>query len=171
MVIKKVLVKDLLKLQEISRKTFYETFSDDNSEDNIKKYLENGLSYERLKSELKDTNSEFYFANQDSKIIGYLKLNFGTSQTELQDNKALEIERIYVLKDYINKGIGQTLLNKAVDRARDEKLAYAWLGVWEKNHNAIEFYKKNGFTEFDNHVFHLGDDPQIDIMMKLHLDQ
>ena len=34
---------------------------------------------------------------------------------------------------------------------------------------AVEFYKKNGFVEFDKHIFKLGDDLQTDIMMKLAL--
>jgi len=43
---------------------------------------------------------------------------------------------------------------------------YVWLGVWEENLRAISFYKKNGFEEFDKHIFKLGDDEQTDIMMK-----
>jgi diamine N-acetyltransferase len=41
------------------------------------------------------------------------------------------------------------------------------LGVWEKNPRAISFYKKNGFIEFDPHIFKLGDEELTDIMMKL----
>ena len=46
---------------------------------------------------------------------------------------------------------------------------YIWLGVWEKNTKAIRFYKKNGFIEFDKHIFNLGNDEQTDIMMKFRL--
>jgi len=41
--------------------------------------------------------------------------------------------------------------------------------VWEENPRAINFYKKNGFVEFDKHIFVLGDDEQTDIMMRLDL--
>jgi len=44
---------------------------------------------------------------------------------------------------------------------------YAWLGVWEENHRAIQFYAKNGFVTFDKHVFTLGDEQQTDLLMKL----
>jgi ribosomal protein S18 acetylase RimI-like enzyme len=43
---------------------------------------------------------------------------------------------------------------------------YVWLGVWEENSRAINFYKKNGFIEFDKHIFKLGDAEQTDIMMR-----
>lgn len=168
--IKKVTLNDIDQLQKIGRQTFYETFSEGNTEENMTKYLDEGFSIEKLTTELSDKNAEFYFATLDNKVIGYLKLNFGQSQTELQDDKALEIERIYVLKDFHGKSVGQLLYNKAIQIARQKCADYVWLGVWEENPRAINFYKKNGFAEFDKHVFKLGNDEQIDIMMKLKLN-
>jgi ribosomal protein S18 acetylase RimI-like enzyme len=165
--INKIGIAELIQLQEIGRQTFSETFSAGNSEENMKNYLEEGFSEEKLSQELNDPNTAFYFATQDDVVIGYLKLNFGASQTELQDEGALEIERIYVLKDFHGKSVGQVLYNKAIDIAKEKKAKYVWLGVWEENPRAISFYKKNGFVEFDKHIFILGDDEQTDIMMKL----
>jgi ribosomal protein S18 acetylase RimI-like enzyme len=85
----------------------------------------------------------------------------------LKDKTALEIERIYVLKDFHGKSVGQMLYKKALEIAQMKKVSYVWLGVWEENPRAISFYKKNGFVEFDKHIFKLGDDEQTDIMMKL----
>lgn len=58
---------------------------------------------------------------------------------------------------------------KAMQIARQTNADYVWLGVWEKNPRAINFYKKNGFVEFDKHIFKLGNDEQTDIMMRLQL--
>ena len=41
-----------------------------------------------------------------------------------------------------------------------------WLGVWEHNPKAIEFYKRCGFEVFDKHIFVLGNDPQNDLLMR-----
>lgn len=160
---------DIDQLQKIGRQTFLETFSESNSEDNMKSYLEEGFSKEKLIGELNDENSEFYFAILDNLVIGYLKINFGESQTELKDSKALEIERIYVSKEFHGKSVGQLLYDKAIQIAKQKNAAYIWLGVWEENLRAISFYKKNGFIEFDKHIFRLGNDEQTDIMMKLKL--
>ncbi len=165
--IKKVSLDEIAQLQKIGRQTFFETFAEGNTEENMKTYLEEGFSLEKLTSELTDTNSNFYFASSENEIIGYLKLNFGQSQTELKDSKALEIERIYVLKEFHGKKIGQLLYEKAIQIAKQTNATYVWLGVWEENPRAIGFYKKNGFVEFDKHIFKLGDDEQTDIMMKL----
>ncbi|MBK8081324.1 MAG: GNAT family N-acetyltransferase [Saprospiraceae bacterium] len=167
---RKISSDDLEMLQKIGRKTFEETFSESNSEENMKNYLEEGFSEGKLTAELNDNNAEFYFAIWKDEVIGYLKVNFGESQTELKDDRALEIERIYVLKEFHGKRVGQILFNKAIEIAKQKRVDYVWLGVWEENPRAINFYRKNGFVEFDKHVFKLGNDEQTDIMMKMKLE-
>lgn len=169
--IQKVTLNDIDQLQKIGRQTFSETFSGDNSEEDMKKYLDENFSVEKLTDELNNKNSEFYFAKLENTVIGYLKLNFGESQTELKDNKALEIERIYVPKEFHGQSVGQILYEKAIQVAKQKDVDYVWLGVWEENLRALSFYKKNGFTEFDKHIFKLGNDEQTDIMMKLQLKE
>lgn len=169
MEIKKVDIQDWQKLQQIGRQTFFETFSGNNSEENMKSYLDNSFSEQRLKMELENKHSEFYFIEDNNIVVGYLKLNYADAQTEIKDSKSLEIERIYVLKEYQGKKVGQTLYEKAIQIAKNMNMEYVWLGVWEKNIKAINFYKKNGFVEFDKHIFILGDDKQVDIMMKLEI--
>ena len=168
--VKQATLNDIDQLQEIGRQTFYETFASSNTDDDMQKYLNESFSEIKLTSELTDPNSEFYFAVLDNKAIGYLKINSGQSQTELKDDKALEIERIYVSKEFHGKKVGQILYDQAIKIARQKDVDYVWLGVWEENARAISFYKKNGFIEFDKHVFKLGNDEQTDIMMKLKIN-
>ena len=169
LIIKKAQSTDIALLQLIGRQTFNETFAAGNTEENMHKYLEEDFSEEKLLTELTDKNAEFYFAFLEDEVIGYLKINYGQSQTELKDDKALEIERIYVLKAFHGKQVGQILYDKAISLAQEHNAEYVWLGVWEENPRAINFYKKNGFAEFDKHIFKLGEDEQTDIMMKLKL--
>jgi ribosomal protein S18 acetylase RimI-like enzyme len=163
----KITKDEILDLQKIGRQTFYETFSESNTEENMKKYLAEGFSIDKLRDELNNENAEFYFAKLDNEVVGYLKLNLGQSQTELKNDNSLEIERIYVLKEFHGKKVGQILYDKAIEIAKQKRVNYVWLGVWEENPRAINFYKKNGFKEFDKHIFKLGNDEQTDIMMKL----
>lgn len=160
---------DIEQLQLIGKQTFQETFSAKNSEEDMQKYLKEAFSFTKLTNEVQDKNTLFYFAKLHNKVIGYLKLNHGKSQTELKNDKALEIERIYVLKDFYGKQVGQMLYEKAIELAKAKNKEYVWLGVWEHNPRAIRFYEKNGFISFDKHIFKLGNDEQTDIMMKLKL--
>lgn len=167
--LERVKLEDWRVLQKIGRETFKETFESGNTEENMRDYLANGFSEEKLKSELNNPGSIFYFAQIGSIVSGYLKVNFSDAQTELRDESGMEIERIYVLKELHGKKVGQLLFEKALDLAKQSEKKFVWLGVWEENPRAIQFYKKNGFEEFDKHVFIIGDDEQTDIMMRLDL--
>jgi len=164
--IRKATTEDIELLQDISIKTFTQAFSADNSEENMRMYLEEAFNKETLTQELGNANSAFYFAKDGDRIIGYMKVNFGQAQTELKDEGSVELERIYALEEYYGKGVGPMLYNNALQIAIQAKADYLWLGVWEFNHRAIRFYTKNGFTQFDKHIFRVGNDNQTDIMMK-----
>ncbi len=159
-------IEEISKLQQISRQTFAETFEASNTQENMRKYLDEAYSLEKLAEELKAPDVYFYFAKEGEEVIGYLKLNAGASQTELKDKKALEIERIYVLNQWQGKKVGKLLYDKAIEVANELNAEYVWLGVWEENTRAIGFYERQGFVAFDKHIFRLGQDEQMDIMMK-----
>ena len=162
-------INEVNQLRDISVQTFTETFANQNSESDMQKYVSENLSIEQLSKELNTKGSSFYFLKLNSDIIGYLKLNTGEAQTELKNNISLEIERIYVKQEFHGKQFGQLLLDKAIEIAKENRHHYIWLAVWELNLKAIAFYKKHNFEEFDKHFFKLGDDEQIDLMMKLEL--
>lgn len=167
MKIRKLNIDDLETLRNLSIQTFKETFEEVNTEEDMQKYLDENLSIKKLKTELENPNSEFYFAENNDEILGYLKLNFKDAQTEKLAENHFEIERIYVLKAFLGQKIGQILFDKAIEIGREKNLEYVWLGVWEENHRAIRFYEKNGFEIFGKHDFVLGEDVQTDLLMKM----
>jgi ribosomal protein S18 acetylase RimI-like enzyme len=167
--IRNITVADLPHLIDISRQTFFETFADFNTGENMNQYLSESFNDERLTSELLNANSEFYFAEVSGLPAGYLKVNFGDAQTDIHGKNAMELERIYVLKEFHGKQVGQILLDKTLQIARNANVDYVWFGVWEHNHRAKKFYAKNGFIEFGRHDFWLGNDKQTDLMMRLEM--
>lgn len=168
--IRKATSADTEMLLAIGKQTFFEKFTENNSEENMLKYALEAYTFEKIASEVNNPNSQFYLATLNSQTVGYLKINFGIAQTELQDSQALELERIYVLKEFQGKKIGQQLFDKTLEIAKQAKLNYVWLGVWEENSTAIKFYEKNRLKAFSKHVFMLGNDAQTDIMMKIELN-
>jgi ribosomal protein S18 acetylase RimI-like enzyme len=167
--IKKVSLSDLEPLQSICKKTFVETFADLNTPENIENYLQQNFSVAQLSSEINNPNSDFYLAFSESEPIGYLKINFKDAQTEDITDNSLEIQRIYVAQAFHGKKMGQLLLDNVLTIAKQTAVDYIWLGVWEENHRAIQFYTKNGFEVFDKHIFILGDDEQTDLLMRFKL--
>ncbi|MFY3790163.1 GNAT family N-acetyltransferase [Ureibacillus sp. MALMAid1270] len=163
--IKKCNHEDLKTLQEISIETFYETFKDQNTAENMNAYLENAFQLEKLESELSIPFSQFFFVCVEDEVAGYLKVNTDEAQSEKEGNDSLEVERIYVRKKFQKHGLGKVLLNKAIEIAVEQSKRKVWLGVWEKNENAIAFYEKMGFIKTGSHSFQMGDEEQLDWIM------
>ncbi len=157
---------DVEALQLLGKETFSEAFADSNTAEDMKKYLDENFTEEKIAAELNNPDSQFFIAWDGQHAIGYLKLNSGNAQTDLQEDSSLEIERIYVKSKYHGKKVGQYLYEKALEIARAQHKSSIWLGVWEENPRAIRFYEKNGFVAFDKHLFKVGDDEQTDIMMR-----
>jgi ribosomal protein S18 acetylase RimI-like enzyme len=167
--INKASISELDIIQKISIQTFTDTFSAQNTSENMANYIRDNFNLETLKSELKNPDSAFYIATSEKETVGYLKINFGNSQTEKQKENTLEIHRIYVLETFHGKKVGQLLLDEAIKIAQETNIDSIWLGVWEENHKALRFYTKNGFVEFDKHIFILGDEVQTDLLMQLEI--
>jgi ribosomal protein S18 acetylase RimI-like enzyme len=163
--IKKCTFEDLGLLQEISVETFNETFKNHNSPENMKAYLEKAFNLKQLEEELSNISSEFFFIYSNEEIGGYLKINTNDAQTEILGKESIEIERIYIRKKLHKQGLGKYLINKAIEIAIERKKEKIWLGVWEKNENAITFYKKMEFVQTGIHSFYMGDEEQIDFIM------
>lgn len=166
--LKKCTIEDLRKLREISYQTFDETFKDQNSPENMKTYLEQAFNLKQLEKELSNVSSQFFFVYYNDEVAGYLKVNINDAQSEEMGDESLEMERIYIKNKFQRHGLGKYLLDKAMEIVIERNKKKIWLGVWEKNENAIAFYKKMGFVHTGSHAFYMGDEEQIDlIMMKI----
>ena len=156
---------DLHILQKISSETFNETFEHQNSPENMNAYMERAFNLKQLEKELTNISSKFFFVYFENEVAGYLKVNTNDAQSEEMGDESLEIERVYIKKKYQKHGLGKCLLNKSLDIALECHKKKVWLGVWEKNENAIAFYIKMGFVQTGAHSFYMGDEEQIDFIM------
>ncbi|SFD64263.1 spermine/spermidine N-acetyltransferase [Bacillus sp. OV194] len=163
--IKKCTLEDSRELQEISYETFNETFKHQNSIENMNAYLEKAFNLKQLEKELSNISSQFFFVYFNNEVAGYLKVNINNAQSEEMGEESLEIERIYLMDKFQKHGLGKYLLNKANEIAMECGKKKIWLGVWEKNENAIAFYRKMGFVQSEAHSFYMGDEEQMDFIM------
>jgi diamine N-acetyltransferase len=163
--LKRCTLEDLRTLQEISYETFNDTFQHQNTPENMSSYLERAFNLKKLEKELSTISSDFFFAYFNNEVAGYLKVNTNDAQSEKMGSESLEIERIYIKNKFQKLGVGKYLLNKAVEIALERDKKKIWLGVWEKNENAIAFYEEMGFVQTGAHSFYMGDEEQIDFIM------
>lgn len=158
--------EQLTRLREISIETYRDTFIDSNSETLMQRYLSEALSPEKLQAELNNADSRFYFIHCEKQVAGFLKVNMAEAQTDIGDLNALEIERFYIRKTFLRRGLGKQLMNFAADLAKQGGKEYLWLGVWEGNFPARHFYRQMGFEQIGSHPFDMGGDIQTDLVLK-----
>jgi len=162
--------KDAELIANLSRETFYNTFAAVNSKKDMDKFMNESFNKEKLVAEVDAPGNIFLLAytgnESSSRVIGYARLRENNNPEELKGVPTLEIARIYVVTDSIGKGVGRELMQRSLDIAKEKDKQFVWLGVWEKNQKAIDFYSKWGFEKFSDHQFILGDDVQNDWLMK-----
>ena len=156
---------DAFDIASFSQKSFYESFADQNSKEDMDKFMLN-FSMEVLMAEVTSGLHTFFVARKDGRIAGYIKLTDLNDPEEGVVDNSIELARIYVDQQVLGHGIGGLLMQKGLEFAKDKKFEEIWLGVWEHNYNAQAFYKKWGFERFSEHVFMLGDDAQNDWLLK-----
>ena len=162
-------MEDLPIVKSLSETTFIDSFGEDNNEEDLKAYLLENFSVEKLEKELRNQYSRYYIVLFHGEPAGYMKVNFEGAHTEKNYGNSLEVQRIYVLKKFLGRKIGKSLMEKAMEIGRSGNLDYLWLGVWERNTSAIGFYERMGFKKIGEHIFVIGNDKQLDYLMKLEL--
>ncbi len=156
-------------IADLSRKTFYETFSPVNTEENMRIYLDEQHPREKQMAEVGAPGRIFLLAYAGDAVAGYASLRESEPPPGLQGESTLEIGQLYSEQRMIGKGVGTALMQACLDIAREKGRQWIWLGVWSENHRAKAFYAKWGFEPFGEHIFILGLDAQVDWWMRLRL--
>jgi len=151
---------------DLSRQTFYESFAGDNTKENMDKFMNEQFTKEKLINEVQQPWHLFFLAYIKDEPVGYVKLRDGSVPLQLDARSCLEIARIYSVQKTIGRGVGKKLMQTCHDIAKQQGKKILWLGVWEANQRAIDFYTKWGFEKFGDQKFVLGDDIQTDWLMK-----
>ena len=162
-------IADAQLLSRLGATTFSDTFAKDNTPENLAAYLKSSFSPEIQLKELAEPDVIFLIAEYEGIPIGYAQLILESKDEVIKGLQPLEIRRIYASQEHLGKGVGKELMQATIREAQQRSCDSIWLGVWEKNQRAIDFYKKWGFREVGTHIFSVGDDPQTDFIMELNL--
>lgn len=158
-------------LRELEVETYGDTFGPYIADADMEDYYQTVLSLEQIEKDLLDPESETYFVlNEDQEICGFLKINWGQAQIEpVEMDKSFEIQRIYVKKECQGAGFSKEMFTFALDQAKSRGFEWAWLGVWERNFKAQDFYYRFGFERFSEHQYITGDTVDTDWLLRKHL--
>jgi GNAT superfamily N-acetyltransferase len=164
---RRITLEDVPALSFIAKKTFYDTFTGTCTEDDMVHFLEQYYNETSLANEVADSTMEYFFAEMEEEIVGYILFTNGTEDfAEIHGSTALELKRFYISKEYHGKGAAQQMMNFFLDHAKAQGYDTAFLGVWEFNSRAQKFYSKFDFKLTGHkHDFPIGNTPQTDVYM------
>ncbi len=86
-------------------------------------------------------NSVYYVVEIDGKVMG----GCGVAQLPGEKDAVCELQRLFLLKEVRSKGIGQALMDKCIDFAKQKGYQLMYLETFPNMIEAIGLYKKNGF--------------------------
>ena len=162
-------ITDTWLISEIARKTFMETYGEMNTPENMEAYLNAQFSEDKISEELQNSHARYFIAFLDDIPVAFTKVRDDRHVSKLEQTRALEVQRIYVLQEYQGFRIGKAMLDMVKSLASAEAYQTIWLQVWQKNNKAIRFYQKAGFIVFETASFTLGNDVQQDFLMRFDL--
>ncbi len=163
-IIRRATIADAVKLSAISIQTFYDTFINTCTEEDMNTFLKEYFNIKQVKLELNNENDFYYLAELNGKVVGYCRwMEDYTNFPVMKQWKSLELKRIYVLEEFHGKGVAQQLMNFVIQSAQKNQYQVVWLGVWEHNYRAQKFYEKYSFVHSGHtHDFPIGSTAQTD---------
>jgi ribosomal protein S18 acetylase RimI-like enzyme len=169
-IIKQATTTEAQLLTDLGARAFLEAYSDVKAAKDLNDYIKTAFIKEQIEASIKNNEATFLIAYIDEEAVGYVKLRWDRSHPNLNlENKNMELERIYVLRDYWRHKIGAALMLHAIEIAKSKNFNYLWLGVWQQNNRAIDFYLKMGFEIFGTKKFYVGEEENDDFVLRIKL--
>ena len=143
--IRPAIIPDAKLLYQLGRQTFAETFTH-YAPGEVEPFLDEHYSEAAFAEELSDATSRFWIAESDHGAIAYAKLGTMKLPIPFPEN-SFELHKLYVQADWKGKQIGSQLMTAILAEAATLKARHLYLGVWEKNLAAQQFYQRFGFMK------------------------
>jgi diamine N-acetyltransferase len=136
-------------LESIGKATYRDHFSEIWTEEGIEEYLHRQFDPTKLETDFKNTGIRYYIASIEEKAVGFLKVKIDREIPGSGGESGLELEKIYLLKEFAGQRLGRTLMNFILAKAYELSEKFVWLDVLKSNLGAIRFYKEIGFEIID----------------------
>lgn len=141
---------DLATVQQLLLETWLEAYGSFIPQTDLEGYLQTQYSEARLAALFADPDVTGLVAEVDGRVAGYAKLFHARAELKFY------VHQLYILPAWQGHGLGHRLMTCAEERARELGADRIWLGVMVKNTQAVEWYKRLGFTITETAPFVMG---------------
>lgn len=168
--IRRATLDDAEPLARLAESTFRDAFAAGNRPADVDLHCARSFSATIQSREIHDPNTVTIVAELDGELIAFAQVLLQSPKPCVDAKRPSELRRFYVSEEWHGRGIAQEVLSEVLTRTARGGSDALWLGVWERNSKAMAFYRKCGFTVVGEHVFHLGEDPQRDLVMAIEME-
>ncbi|MDL5512487.1 GNAT family N-acetyltransferase [Arenibacter sp. M-2] len=149
--------KDAKSIALLGRTTFSETFAHYfKHKQDLLDYLNTTFSVDKIEKSIEKPNNQFWLASVNRLPVGYAKLKLNSQSEFILSKPVCQLQKIYVLKDFLSMRIGSKLQRDLLKKAKQLGFKNIWLSVFQENTRAIHFYNKSGFEKIGEHDFQIG---------------
>jgi diamine N-acetyltransferase len=154
--IKRALISDAAVISFLGKRTFSETFADLFDPAELETYLDDTFNIKKLERSLLKDRNIFGILFYNDKAAGYFKVKVGTGFENSIDEKYCQLQKIYILKDYLHLKLGKPLLDSIYSMKEIAACKIMWLVVLQTNYRAIKFNEKQGFEKLRKYYHTIG---------------
>lgn len=148
--------EDADRLVELARDTFIDTFGSLYSAEDLGAFLEKAFGESGLPRQISDPSFHLRVAEHEGDLIAFCKIGPFDLPHDTAGRRVIELYQLYVRKAWHGAGVAASLMDWAIERARDSDAQDIYLSVFSGNHRAQRFYARYGFEEVGQYGFVVG---------------
>jgi len=155
--IRKAGVADAAVIALLGRITFAETFEHlfCAHQGDLRAYLDQTFDVAKIERSLGKPENAYWLAFSAALPVGYAKLKQPSPPPGMRAQDAAQLQKIYILRQFLGRRIGCTLLKHAMHEAA-ARASLLWLDVLQDNERAAGFYRKHGFAVVGADIYAIG---------------
>jgi GNAT superfamily N-acetyltransferase len=139
--------EDAATLAAFAAQAFTDTYRDLDDAQEIADYVAGHFQPEVMAGVIQDPACTTLLAIVGERLAGYAILRAAPAPACVTGPAPLELWRIYLGAGFIGQGLGSRLMAAVHGQARRHGARTLWLGVYDRNLRAVEFYQRFGFAQ------------------------
>lgn len=157
---------DLQALTKLGRDTFVETFGTLYTPEDLNSFLTEVYSESVVADELADPKLSHQVIEHQGDLIAFAKIGPVYVPVDDPAPDAMELWQIYVRREFLGQGLGKQLMTWAFQQFEELGAGDIYVSVFSENERAIRFYQAYGFEKFGEYGFPVGEQIDLEWIMR-----
>jgi GNAT superfamily N-acetyltransferase len=149
-------VDDVPALCQLGAATFRETYTAISDPGAVDAYATENFTPAKVEAWFRQPCAHTLIALADDRPAGYAHLRHAKVPACVDDPKAIELSRLYLLASAQGGGLGSAMMTVILSQAAALEARTIWLGAYDRNVKALDFYTRHGFVHVGSHAFEFG---------------